>query len=389
MHGISATFATLSAKHDRIMELLDFSSIEKKDKVAIKMHLGFRDGFQTVPVFFIRRLVAKIKETGAYPFVTDNPTAVYNAVDRGYTSETCGCPIIPVSGIKDGYHFNTEIYYRTVDEMNMGGVLHDADALIDVSHSKGHGICGYGGAFKNLALGGYCGTDRWNKIHGIENSVKWYDEDKLTQGHVKKLVSSCPTGALKWDKKEKKLVNDWYSCRNANCLECMKADEGVGALSLQQGNFAAFNELMAVAAGKVLETFKPEKVFYLNYLLDITPQCDCTGFGQPIVVPDIGITGSKDIVAVEQATLDLIKETGLIESMVPGYIKKVNLDPEADLHPFQRLWGPWKNPYLVCEYGEKLGLGSRSYELVEVLSPEETAKMDPGKHVYENQPTFY
>ena len=86
------------------------------------------------------------------------------------------------------------------------------------------------------------------------------------------------------------------------------------------------------------------------------PQCDCLGMIQPIVVPDLGVMGSRDIVAVE-AALDLIKKTGLIESMIPLYIKKVNLDPEADLHPFQRIWGTWKDPYLVCEYGERLGLG--------------------------------
>lgn len=389
MHGQGAQFASLGAKHDEILDQLDFSTIKKKDKVAIKMHLGFKDGFQTIPVFFIRRIVKKLKEIGAYPFVTDNPTAVYNAVDRGYTQETCGCPIIPFSGIKDGYHYKTDINYRTVDYLNMGGVLHDADALIDASHVKGHGNCGYGGAFKNLALGAYCGRDRWHKIHGVEASVKWVDEEKLTPEHVEKLTSVCPNRALTWDKKKEKLNISWYLCRNANCLECLKADEGVGALSLGPENFAAFHELMAIATQKVLETFDQEKVFYLNYLLDITPQCDCTGFGQPIVVPDIGVVGGKDIVAVEEASLDLIKQTGLIPEMVPKYIKRYNLDPESGLHPFQQIWGEWKNPYLVCEYGEKLGIGNRDYELVELLSPEETAKMDPAKIVYEDQPTFF
>ena len=71
------------------MELLDFSSIEERDKVAVKMHLGYSDGFQTIPVFFVRRIVNAIKQAGGWPFITDNPTAVYNAVNRGYTQETC------------------------------------------------------------------------------------------------------------------------------------------------------------------------------------------------------------------------------------------------------------------------------------------------------------
>lgn len=388
-HGQVMWRACLAAKYDKILELLDLSTIDEKDKVAIKMHLGFKDGFQTVHVFFIRRLVKKLKETGAYPFVTDNPTAVYNAVDRGYTQETCGCPIIPISGVKDGYHHTVDINYRTVDKMNMAGVLHDSDVLINLSHIKGHQTCGYGGAFKNIALGGYCAQDRWNKIHDVECSVKWYDPEKLTPDHVEHLVKSCPCGALKYDEEKGELINLWHECMNGNCLECLKADADVGALSLSQKNFSAFQELMAIAAGKVLETFEKDKVFNLGFLLDITPQCDCPGMIQPIVVPDLGIMGSRDTVAVEEAALDLIKETGLIESMIPPYIKKVNLDPEADLHPFQRIWGAWKDPYLVCEYGEKLGLGSRRYELVEVLSPEETMKMDPTSIFYEIQPTFF
>jgi hypothetical protein len=342
-HGQPALFASLAEKHDRILDALDLSTIQKGDKVVIKMHLGFRDGYQTVPVFFIRRLVKKIKEEGAFPFVTDNPTAVYNAVDRGYTQETCGCPLIPVSGVKDGYYKTTEIGYRTVDTMRMGGVLHDADALFNVVHVKGHQTCGYGGAFKNLALGGYCGEDRWHKIHGIEDSVEWYDRNKMTPEYARFLVESCPCGALVYEGEDPRLVNRWWMCMNGNCLECLKVDH-LGALSLGRENFSTFQELMAHGTSKILDNFDHSKLFHLGYLLDITPQCDCPGIIQPNIVPDLGVIAGRDIVAVEEAALDLIKETGLIESMIPPYIKKVNLNPDIDLHPFQRIWGEWKDP---------------------------------------------
>ncbi|MFX0097909.1 MAG: hypothetical protein ACFE7E_09140, partial [Candidatus Hodarchaeota archaeon] len=54
-HGRPHPFASFAKKIDKIIELLDFSTIKEKEKVAIKMHLGFADGFQTVPVFFVRR----------------------------------------------------------------------------------------------------------------------------------------------------------------------------------------------------------------------------------------------------------------------------------------------------------------------------------------------
>ena len=111
----------------------------KKDKIAVKMHLGFQDGYQTIPVFFVRRIVEALKKTGGYPFITDVSTSVYNAVNRGYTQETCGCPIIPVAGVKDGYSTPVEINFKGFDTLELGGVLKDADVLVDLSHAKGHG----------------------------------------------------------------------------------------------------------------------------------------------------------------------------------------------------------------------------------------------------------
>ena len=107
------------------------------------------------------------------------------------------------------------------------------------------------------------------------------------------------------------------------------------------------------------------------------------------MVNDIGVLGSRDIVAIEIASLDLVAHEGLIEQNIPPYFKHVNLDPNANLHPFQRLHGPMKNPYLATEFAEKLGLGTRQYNLIEVLSPEETMHMDPPKGVSERGPTFF
>ncbi|UCH31325.1 MAG: DUF362 domain-containing protein [Candidatus Bathyarchaeota archaeon] len=387
--GREALFAALAAKVDKIIELLDLSTIENRDKVAIKMHLGFLDGFQTVPVFFVRRVVKAVKKVGGWPFVTDNPTSVYNAVERGYTQETCGCPIIPAAGVKDGYTNIVKIGYKNVDKLEMGGALHDADALIDLTHSKGHACSGYGGAIKNLALGGYSAPSRWRKIHGVEQSIQYWDPDKCTPQHAKTLVKACPYGALKYDPKKHNLSLVLFACRNELCLECLKADEKIGCLQIKPEFFSAFQELMAINTKKVLETFDENKRFFLNYILQVTPHCDCMGMCQPSVVPDIGVLGSPDIVAIEQATLDLIAKVGLIDGSVPPYFKHANLDPSANLHPFERLWGPMKNPYLAIKFAEQYGLGSRKYDIVEILSPEETSKMKPPKQTYERQPSFY
>ncbi|MFW9922171.1 MAG: DUF362 domain-containing protein [Candidatus Thorarchaeota archaeon] len=386
-HGKPNRFASMGAKLEEIIAKLDFSTIEAKDKVAVKMHLGFNDGYQTVPVFFVRRVVQEIKKVGGYPFITDNPTAVYNAVNRGYTQETCGCPIIPIAGIKDKYCYPTKIDFKGVDSIDLAGVLHDADALIDLSHSKGHGSCGYGGAIKNLALGGYAAKTRWNKIHGVVNYDKYWDAEKCSPEHAEKLVKSCPMEALKYDKEKHELKVNFYDCNQ--CMDCIKADKEVGCLQIKEENFFAFQEMMAIATKQVLDTFDKKKIFFLNFALQITAFCDCMGIPMLPVVGEIGVLGSKDICAIEQATLDLIAKEGLIEKNVPPYLKGMPLDASLGLHPFQRVLGPMKNPYKVVEYAEKLGMGNRQYELIEVLSPKETAKMTPPKEKYESEPTFF
>jgi uncharacterized Fe-S center protein len=93
-------------------------------------------------------------------------------------------------------------------------------------------------------------------------------------------------------------------------------------------------------------------------------------------------------VAIEAASLDLVAKEGLIESMIPPFIKP-NLDPTADLHPFTRLFGPMKNPYLVLDYAEKLGMGSKEYKLVELLSAKKTMKMKAPKGAFETEPSFF
>ncbi len=392
--GRPSMFANMTKKLDKILELLDLSTIEKKDKVAVKMHLGFNEGYQTVPVFFVRRVVEAIKKQGGFPFVTDNPTAVYNAVYRGYTQETCGCPIIPIAGVKDGYVTKKEVDIEGIESLDAAGALLDADVLVNLTHSKGHGSCSYGGAFKNIALGGYSGPTRWQTIHGVVQRDSYFDEEKMTKEHLEKLKEVCPRNAPAWDDKKKKASLVFYECDQCHGGEklCVKADEGKTGWSVNPENFNSFQELMAVAAKTILDSFDAAKIFHLNFLLDITAFCDCYGMSMPAIIDDIGIVGSKDIVAVDTASLDLIAEQGLNESVIrkiPEQYMRVNPDLSTKLHPWQLIHGPLKDPYNVTKYGEARGLGSSKYKLIEVLSAEETAAMEPPKHTFESGPSFF
>ncbi|MFQ5978562.1 MAG: hypothetical protein ACE5OZ_10590 [Candidatus Heimdallarchaeota archaeon] len=81
----------------------------------------------------------------------------------------------------------------------------------------------------------------------------------------------------------------------------------------------------------------------------------------------------------------ILKNYGYFSKAMGGYFQTLWVNQ----HPFQRINGKYKNPYLAMEYAEKLGFGIRQYELVEVLSVAETMEAEPPKGVAERAPTFF
>jgi hypothetical protein len=145
-------------------------------------------------------------------------------------------------------------------------------------------------------------------------------------------------------------------------------------LKIDPANFASFQEANAIAVSLTLGTFAPGKTIFINVATHITPVCDCFGFTGMPVLPDAGIFAGDDIVAVEQATLDAIGKHRLIEEHVP---LSMEVQPVQG-HPFQQLHGPYKDPYLVVKYGEGLGLGTRAYEIVDVMPVQKVARAPVG-----------
>ena len=142
------------------------------------------------------------------------------------------------------------------------------------------------------------------------------------------------------------------------CQHCMKVCP-VGAITADTHNYTDFQEGMALCTKTVLDTFEPENRFFINLLISITALCDCWGMTTPSLVPDIGIVAGYDIVAVEAASLDLIKVENLIPAGVPS-----NIELGKEGHLFERLHG--KNPYVQLDKLAEAGLGTRDYETVEV-----------------------
>jgi uncharacterized Fe-S center protein len=182
------------------------------------------------------------------------------------------------------------------------------------------------------------------------------------------IVEACPHNGVVVDKDNPENLHMHFEECN-QCGRCLRvAPEG--SLLINPVNFHTFQEACAIAVDTVLSTFAPGKVTHLNLATHMTPVCDCFGFTSMQILPDAGVFGSDDIVALDKATLDVIAQTRLIEENIPTSMEVHTREG----HPFQWLHGPLKDPYKMVEFGEKLGLGSRDYELVDVLPVEKFAR---------------
>jgi len=356
-------------KFDVILEKLGIKGAVKDKNVAIKAHLGLNVGVSTVHPLLIGRLVNVVRSGGGKPFLIDIIEQYPDAVRRGYTSEVLGCPIIPAAGPADHYFVETEVNYKGLKTLKMAGHVKDAEILIDISHVKGHNSIGYGAAIKNIAIGCFTQETRW-AMHKTMQFDKYWDSEKCRD--AEKLVKACPFGYIQF--KDGKLTVQFDLCNQ--CMRCVAADTD-HCLQINPENFQSFPEINALAARFVLSHFEADKKFFVNVATNITAYCDCWGFTMGQILPDLGILGSRDIVAVDKATLDLLAHKSLFKENVSQSLE-VNDDPS--LHPFARLHGPYKDPYNMIRLAEKYGLGTSDYVLEEVLPPDPEPLRVPARY---------
>jgi len=345
---------SIGAKWIRMLDKLPLGPVVEKKRTAIKLHLGGGTGFTTVHPFFVRKLVEKVRAAGARSvFVTDTAGSVFSAHERGYSHDTIGCPLVAACGSADKYFYTRPVKpaFRALKEVQLAGEIVDAEALIDVSHVKGHGACGFGGASKNLSMGCVTGHTR-GVIHSLEGGLAW---SKRKCSHCGKCIANCPQKAMSFNQKRELNIffHNCKFCRHCALICPQKAIRIIG------GAYRDFQHGMALATTEVLKGFERKHQFFINFLMNITVYCDCWGMTTPAIVPDIGILAGQDIVAIERASLDMIRTEDVIPGTLPNGWK---LGPKG--HLFERVHS--KDPFVVLEFLEKLKQGTRKYELTEV-----------------------
>lgn len=357
---------SLAGKLEEILRRLDLAGrIQPGEYVAIKTHFGSEGVHRIVRPFFLRKVVEAVRKVGGKPFVTDTVRIggwdyLEIANQEGLNPLSLGCPVVLADGLF-GYDGVPVPAGPILGEVRVASAIYDAPAMVVVSHCKGHVQAGYGGAIKNLAMGGVPGRDRggdWRKarghIHaaaGEEARVLYRPEDCIL---CLNCLHVCPTGAIV-------LEGDLLRILDERCWRCGRCGRVCteGAISLESRGEDEFQQALAEAAQAVLRTFAPGKVVFLNFVLEVQPECDCMPTADTPVVQDRGIYASDDIVAVEQASLEAINSAvPLPDSLAADRgvtsgkrVLAETLGVDGQQH---------------IDAAAALGLGSKDYTLVEI-----------------------
>lgn len=305
----------------------------KNSTIAIKLHMGEESNKNYVSPNIVKDVVKALNELGVKPFLFDSVTLYHGkrysveeyiktAEKNGFSKESMGCEVVV---------FNEGVDVETKNMIvKVCKPLAEADALLVLSHVKGHIDAGFGGAIKNLGMGGVCRKTKQD-IHSFSQPI--------LEGDCK----LCGTCVKVCENKAVTLGKDKPNFNYSNCYGCGKCIIYCPNKALKPKR-DVFDTLLAEAANAVI---KNKKVYYINVLLKISRYCDCfRGDAGGIVCPDIGILLSKDIVAIEKASFDLINRTVGEEDL----FKKINN----------------KSPLLQIRAAEKLGMGSQKYILKEL-----------------------
>jgi hypothetical protein len=346
---------TLSGMESLCRESGILELIPKGGSVAVKLHMGELGNTTYIRPVFVRRVVDLIRKAGGKPFVTDT-TALYpggrntqskylsTAAFNGFVKESVGAPVVIADG--DGYEGVSVTVENVVKgcqlkEVKIATKIYQADFLLLLSHVKGHMITGFGGAVKNLGMG--CVTKEAKREQHRMNPPL-LDESKCNGCEV--CIKVCPSEAVTMQEgKAKRDVEKCIHC--STCLFVCPSD----ALFWERSNKEQFQVYLAHAASAVMDRFKG-KLGFINFVQDVTPQCDCAAPAGNAIVPDIGILASLDPVAVDKASLDLIDQAPILLTPTP----LTPPDRMGKLHQVDSL--------VQLAVAQKLELGSLDYQLI-------------------------
>lgn len=346
----------------KLQRLLEAGGLEQMvgrgDLTAIKLHFGERGGHAYIRPTFIRTIVDAVKARGGKPFLTDSSTlypgerkeavsALTCGIENGFAYAVVGAPLIMCDGLRGHSARRVQVAGELLQQVDIAQGILEADALLTVSHFKCHELTGFGGAIKNLAMG--C-SSREGKLQQHSSVAPKVAQKFCTACAV--CFRACVHDAIGW--LEGKARIDPATC--TGCGRCITVCEEK-AIQIQWNEEApkVMKKMAEYALGAL--SGKAGKTLFVNFVTQLSPSCDCYGHSDAPIVADQGILISTDPVAIDQASADLVNAapglpgTALHSGFEPGGDKFRGVHPDID----------WE---VTLEHGEKVGLGSRAYQLV-------------------------
>jgi len=344
--GESSTPEQMAAAAERLWEKMELDRIIAADAlVAIKQHFGEAGSTNHLPPAVAAAMGRRVRDAGGKPFATDSNTLYNgmraNAVDHltiarehGFSHETLGFPVIIADGLKGEAQVTMDAAGETLDHVFLATGGYMADAVIVLTHVTGHLAAGLGASIKNVAMGL---AGRAGKLQQHHDAEPIFSADKCVGCGL--CAKHCPAEAITIDKTA---ILDPERC--IGCGECY-AFCPHGAVSFNWGTTSVDLQRKMVEYCLAFHRAKAGSVAYLNFITRVTPNCDCLGRGdEETALPDLGVVGSFDPVAVDAAAMDL-------------------LDERHGCDVFGGMW-PQCRHRTQLEYGEQIGLGSMTYELL-------------------------
>jgi len=357
----------LPAKLKKLTKKAGIGHIDFDGKfVAIKMHFGELGNISYLRPNYAKAVVDVVKELGGKPFLTDcntmYPGKRKNALEHlecawenGFSPLSVGCPIIIGDGLKGTDDIAVSVAGgEYVKEARIGRAIMDADIFISLTHFKGHEMTGFGGAIKNIGMG--CGSraGKTEQHSGGQARIK----SAACRGCLR-CLRECANNALEFDPVTKKMQVNLKNC--VGCGRCLGSCNYDAIVFNEDAAIEVLNRRMAEYTKAVVDG-RPS--FHISLVVDVSPYCDCHGENDAPILPDLGMFASFDPLALDQACADAcLKATPLPGSVLGDNLKNKDFADHHDHFINTTPNSEWRS---CLEHAEKIGLGSRQYELVEL-----------------------
>lgn len=357
----------LPTKLKRLIKAAGIGDIDMDGKfVAVKMHFGELGNLSFLRPNYARAVVDVVKELGGVPFLTDCNTLypgsrknaiehLYCAWGNGFTPMTVGCPVIIGDGLKGTDDIEVPVEGgEYIDKAMIGRAVMDADVFISLSHFKGHETTGFGGAIKNIGMG--CGSRAGKKAQHMNGQPEI--DPELCRG-CRACMKECANNGLSFGENTRKMSID-----TENCVGCGRCIGACNFDAIAFANYAATKDLNCRMAEYTKAVIQNRPNFHVSLIVDVSPNCDCHAENDVPILPNIGMFASFDPLALDQACVDAcLKATPLPNSQLAEAMEKEDF---CDHHDHFENTTP-NSEYKTClAHAEKIGLGTRDYEIVVV-----------------------